>query len=561
MSQCVSQGTIMSKAKKLREFLRTKDLIRIVGAHNGLTAKLVERHGFDGIWASGFEISASHGVPDANILTMTDHLNAAISMNDATSIPVIADCDTGWGNANNVIRLVNKFEAAGIAAVCIEDKKFPKSNSLLADGRQEIAPISEFVGKIMAAKNAQESKDFMVFARIEALIAGWGQKEALKRANAYVDAGADGIFIHSKSKTPDDIIRFVKAWDNKTPVILCPTTYYTLTEDKMKELGIKMVIYANHGIRASIKAVNDILGEIHDHGITNLGNRITDLKEVFELQGTDKIREYERMYLRTGYGNVKVVIPAAGDDSKRDFGSILVDTPIAMLDINGTSILQRNIDIMRSLGIRDITVIGGYNIEKINVDGVNFIENKDYKNTHHMHSVMLAEKELTDKTLIVFSDIVFERDIIEKLLKTENDITVVIDKSYKTSKVRKPDIDLVTAKYEPIVEGRVISSERDNPILKIGKNISKDKANYEFVGIALFSKKGIEILKKEYNELIKNPPESLPEAKDVNMVTLNDMLQILIDKGYKVSSMEINTGWSEVHNLDDYKRVSNMLAY
>jgi phosphoenolpyruvate phosphomutase len=157
----------MNKAQKLRELFAAEDVIRIVGAHDGLSAKLVELNGFEGVWASGFEISASHAVPDADILTMTQYLEAASIMNDAVSIPVVADCDTGYGNSNNVIHMVRKYEAAGIAAVTIEDKKFPKVNSYIP-GRQELAPIAEFVGKILAAKNAQQTKDFMVIARVEA---------------------------------------------------------------------------------------------------------------------------------------------------------------------------------------------------------------------------------------------------------------------------------------------------------------------------------------------------------------------------------------------------------
>ena len=222
----------MRKSTKLRKLLEGEDLVRIVGAHDGLTAKLVELNGFEGVWASGLEVSTSHVVPDANILTMTDYLRAASVMNDAVSIPIVVDADTGYGNSSNLIHAVKKFEAAGIAAVCIEDKLFPKVNSFVP-WRQDLAPISEFVGKIMAGKNAQETDDFMIFARVEALIAGLGIKEALKRAYAYEEAGADGVFIHSKQKKADEILEFVERWDGKSPLIVCPTTYPDLTVGKV----------------------------------------------------------------------------------------------------------------------------------------------------------------------------------------------------------------------------------------------------------------------------------------------------------------------------------------
>ena len=164
----------MDKSRKLRQLFTKKKLTRIVGAHNGLSAKLVERAGFDGVWASGLEISASYGIPDASLVSMYQFLEAARSMNEVIDIPIVADCDTGYGNATNVMYMVKRFEEAGIAAVSIEEKKFPKDNSLLAGGRQELLRVEEFEGKIEAAKSAQKNSGFMVIARVEALIAGWG---------------------------------------------------------------------------------------------------------------------------------------------------------------------------------------------------------------------------------------------------------------------------------------------------------------------------------------------------------------------------------------------------
>ena len=225
----------LNKSGLLRQMLAGKKIIRVMGAHDALSAKIAESAGFDAVWASGLEISTSRGVPDANILTMTDFLNAAISMNDAIDIPVVADCDTGFGNSNNVIYMVKKYEAAGIAAVCIEDKHFPKVNSFIP-GRQELSDVSEFVGKILAAKNAQVDKDFMVIARVEALIAGWGMKEALRRANAYADAGADAILIHSKAGDTHEIAEFMKQWGNRMPVVVVPTTYYRAKAQELEKM-------------------------------------------------------------------------------------------------------------------------------------------------------------------------------------------------------------------------------------------------------------------------------------------------------------------------------------
>jgi phosphoenolpyruvate phosphomutase len=545
---------MISKSKKLRKLFEKNNLIRLVGAHNGLTAKLIERAGFEGVWASSLEVSASHAVPDANILSMTDYLNAAIDMNDSVSIPVVVDVDQGYGNSNNVIHMIRKFEAADIAGVIMEDKLFPKQNSLLEDGKQELASIAEFVGKIMAAKNAQKNKDFMVIARVEALIAGWGQEEAKKRAKAYVEAGADGIMIHSKKNTPDEIIEFVKKWDKNIPIVIVPTNYHSFTEDKIKDYPkIKMVIYANHVIRSVVTSVKKTLEDIKNtQGCHTVNEKLISVKELFELQGTTEMKEFEKKFLKTGKETIKVIIPAAGapiDIKLKEI--ILKDTPVCMLDVNGKSILQRNVEILNSFGIKDINVIIGYNGNKINVEGIKKIENKGYDKTGILNSIMQAKNDMDEKTLIIFSDILFEKQIIQNLINKEDDIILVVDSSYKTRQLHNDKIlDLVVAKKGPIEGDRIVKLDDNNEILKIGIDISKEEANFEFMGISLFSKKGIEILKK----FCEN------EIKEKNNLDFNKIIQKIIDNGHKISCLEIHKGWAEVHNFEDYKKISSMFS-
>jgi len=290
---------IIEKAKKLRKLISEKDIIIGVGARDALDAKLIEKAGFDFIWSSSLGVSASYAVPDANLISMKQYLEAARAMNEIVNIPIIADCDTGYGNVNNLIYAVKLFEEAGIAAISIEDKKFPKDNSLLNGGRQELASIEEFVGKIKGAKDNQKTKDFIIIARVEALIAGWGQEEALKRAHKYVEAGADCILIHSKSKSPNEIIEFVKHWDTSMPLVLVPTTYSSLTEKMIKEMGkVKIVIYANQPLRASIKAEELLLKSIKETGgIHDIDHLMVPVSHIFELQGVPKMKENEKKYL------------------------------------------------------------------------------------------------------------------------------------------------------------------------------------------------------------------------------------------------------------------------
>src|SRR5690242_16725320 len=225
----------------LRDKVRAGELATVMAAHNPLSARLAEEAGFDGIWASGFELSAAYGVPDASLLSLTQHLDMTRAIIEQVGIPMIADLDTGYGNAINVGHVVGAYARAGSAAVVIEDKTFPKDTSLLAGARQELVRVEEFQGKIEAARAAGASvagggHDLLVIARTEALIADLGIEEALRRGAAYAEAGADLLLIHSKRKTPDEIVAFANAWNGAIPLTIVPTAYPDLTEEKARAL-------------------------------------------------------------------------------------------------------------------------------------------------------------------------------------------------------------------------------------------------------------------------------------------------------------------------------------
>ena len=180
----------MGAATKFREVLAKNGLVEAMAAHSPLSAMLAAEAGFDAIWASGFELSAMYGVPDVSVVSMTQHLDMTRAMADRSGLPVVADIDTGFGNAINVLYAIEQYERAGAAAIVMEDKSFPKVTSLIAGGRQDMVRIEEFQGKIEAALAARRDPDLVIVARTEALIAGLGQDEALKRARAYEAAGA-----------------------------------------------------------------------------------------------------------------------------------------------------------------------------------------------------------------------------------------------------------------------------------------------------------------------------------------------------------------------------------
>ncbi|MDT9682410.1 isocitrate lyase/phosphoenolpyruvate mutase family protein [Streptomyces sp. TRM76323] len=304
-------GVARKQSARLRELFARPGALRIVGAHNPLGARLAERAGFDGVWSSGLEVSASQGLPDTDLMTMTDLLAVAGSMAAAVDIPVVADCDAGYGNALNVMHMIRRYEAAGVAAVCIEDKRFPKVNSFIP-GRQVLESVEVFAAKVAAAKAAQRDPNLMVIARTEALIAGWGMDEALTRADAYAAAGADAILIHAKGSSPEPVLEFLDRWSGQLPVVVVPTTYHTITFDELAEAGAKLVIYANHGLRAGITAVSEVFEAILDEGrTTGIEARIAPLATVFDLQGMDRIKESEARFVPAPTApHAAVVLPA-----------------------------------------------------------------------------------------------------------------------------------------------------------------------------------------------------------------------------------------------------------
>jgi phosphoenolpyruvate phosphomutase len=546
-----------SKASKLRQLFKDSAIIKVMGAHDGLGAKLIEKHGFDGIWASGLEISTSHAVPDANILTMTENLQAAIMINDATELPVICDCDTGYGNASNVRHMVRKYEAAGIAAVVIEDKLFPKVNSFVP-GRQELATIAEFAGKIEAAKNAQKNPDFMVFARIEALIAGWGMEEAVKRAQAYAKAGADGIVIHSKSATPDEIYEFIKKWNGSIPVVVIPTMFYKVTASEFGKHGIHMVIYANHGLRASIRAMEDTFQSIIQSGSTeHVEDKIATLKQVFELQGMTHLKDEEKKYLRKE--TVQAIIPAAGVHRiASDLDPLLKDKPVCMLDLGGKSLIERQMNTLRSCDVSDIIVVGGSKEDQILAEGATLLHNVDYQTTGVCSTLMTARQKIRSGVVMVYSDIVFDKNILERLIKSPHDITLVLDKAYRSLPKREKKLDLVYAEDGSTQHsGRKLGTDFFKPVKNIGRQKAPAQANYEFIGMVYCTEKGWKILSAAWDRACLDfKSKYFYEASSAQGADLNDLIQYLVELGQPVYGLEIEQGWSEIHSAKDVERVS-----
>jgi phosphoenolpyruvate phosphomutase len=286
------------KTTQFREMLDSSELEFLMEAHDGLSAKIVEEAGFKGIWASGLCMSAALGVRDNNEASWTQVLEVLEFMSDATTIPIMVDADTGYGNFNNVRRLVHKLEQRNVAAMCIEDKLFPKTNSFISGETQPMAEVAEFVGKIKAAKDTQEDPDFCVVARTESFIVGRGLSEALRRAEAYHQAGADAILMHSKISTADQVLSFMKEWQDTCPVVIVPTMYYSTPTEVFAEAGVSMVIWANHLLRSAITAMQGTAATLYrEQTLMAIEHEIASVKEIFRLQNADELKQAEQTYL------------------------------------------------------------------------------------------------------------------------------------------------------------------------------------------------------------------------------------------------------------------------
>lgn len=286
----------MSYAKKFRRNLLDGKLELILEAHNGMSARIVEEAGFSAIWASGLSIATALGLRDCNEASWSQIVEVTQSIHDAVSIPILFYGDSGFGNFNNVRHVVKRLSHYGIAGISLEDKLFPKMNSFIA-GAQALSSVDEFCGKIKAAQDSKYDCNFTVIARTEALIAGLGVEAALRRAECYHEAGADGIFIHSKAVDGLDVLEFGRRWGGRSPLVVAPTTYIDTPLALLEQAGVSIYICANQMMRASIHAMRKVAGQIRkDNSISAINSDISSLEEVFSLLDYDELKTAERMY-------------------------------------------------------------------------------------------------------------------------------------------------------------------------------------------------------------------------------------------------------------------------
>jgi len=290
-------GAFRAKTQSIRELVVSSELSFLMEAHDALSAAVAERAGFKGLWASGLSIASSLGYRDANEASWTQVADAVERMADSVSIPILVDGDSGFGNFNNARIAASKLWQRGASGICLEDKGFPKLNSFVGD-RHPLAEAAEFCGRLKAVKDTVPDPGFILVARVEALIAGHGQEEALARAHAYTSAGADAVLIHSRKSEADEILAFAKHWQNRLPLVIVPTKYFRTPVSAYREAGISTVIWANHAMRASVAAMRQVCTRImDDEGIAGVEEQIAGLDEVFGLLRYDELAMAEERYL------------------------------------------------------------------------------------------------------------------------------------------------------------------------------------------------------------------------------------------------------------------------
>ncbi len=530
--------TVKHKPTQFRDLLSTGRLECLMEAHNGLSARIVEEAGFPGIWASGLSISAALGVRDSNEASWTQVLEVVEFMSDATSVPILLDADTGYGNFNNMRRLVRKLEQRGVAAVCIEDKLFPKTNSFINSERQPLADLEEFAGKIKAVKDAQSDAAFCLVARLEGFIAGWDLEEMLRRAEACHAAGADALFIHSRKRTPHQVIAFAEAWQGRCPLVIAPTTYYSTPVEVFEQAGINLAIWANQNLRSSISAMQATSRHIfEERSVRGIEDTIAPVKEVFRLQNAEELILAEERYLPKVPECARAIILAASRG--KEMGEATVAAPKTMLPVGGVPLLHKLVAQFRAAGVRRIAVVRGYAPDKVNAPEVEFVENTEYEGTSEVLTLTKAIDHLVGDVVISFGDILFRRYILSNLLAEPGDIVIAVDAAWQRKRSANAYTDYVSTTRPYSLR----YDDEETFLTAISPKLARDAIHGEWIGLIKTSARGSEILREALGELAAR--------SDFRKLRLDDLFRHLLAQQRKVQLVYHTGHWLDVDDLDD----------
>ncbi|WP_417070736.1 phosphoenolpyruvate mutase [Niveibacterium terrae] len=534
----------MRKTRQFKQMLLSGELEFICEAHSGLSAKIVEEAGFKGIWASGLGISAQLGVRDNNEASWTQVLDVVEFMSDASAIPIMLDGDTGYGNFNNVQRLVRKLEQRDVAAVCLEDKLFPKTNSFISGKRQPLADIEEFAGKIKAGKDAQTDPDFCIVARVEAFIAGWGLDEAVRRAEAYRAAGADAILIHSALSTPDEILAFTKEWANRSPVVIVPTKYYATPTDVFRANQVSMVIWANHILRSSVTAMQKTARALYkDQELIRIESGIAPVSEIFRLQGADALDEAERRYLPSSRQKPSALVLAASRGV--ELGDLTKSLPKTMIPVGGKPVLSHIAAAYNQAGIRDITVVRGYCKERVDLPSLDYVDNDEFETSGELVSLQKGLKRLADRTngiIVSYGDVLFRKHVPDILNEVSDDLVVMIDTQWRESANlnRVADYARCSRSYSRLHYSEAVHLQR----LGDATELREDEIHGEWMGF-------FRIGPASQGQVRDILDQMLSSAHTRRKGSLPDLINTLVERGLPVRVVYTTGHWLDIDSPED----------
>jgi phosphoenolpyruvate phosphomutase len=543
----MSSNPGITTSRQFKKLLLSDQLEFICEAHNGVSAKIVQEAGFRGIWASGLSISAQFGVRDNNEASWTQVLENLEFMSDATMIPILLDGDTGYGNFNNMQRLVRKLEQRNIAAVCIEDKLFPKTNSFIKGGAQPLADMQEFCGKIKAGKDAQTDPDFSIIARVEAFICGWGLTEALRRAEAYHQSGADGILIHSALSVPDEILAFKQEWGNRCPVIIVPTKYYATPTDVFRQHGFSMVIWANHMLRSAVAAMQKTARTLKEQEhLLSIEDKVAPVSEIFRLQNAAELQEAEDRYLPRGAEDTCAIVLAAsrGDE----LGELTEQQPKTMVNIQGAPILSHIVDGYNAVGIKEIVVVRGYKKEAVNLPNLAYVDNEVFAETGELDSLLKAlrsRKGSAKNTIISYGDVLFNKYIPQSLCQESDDCVIFVDSSWQEQ--------ISYARLGGFTECTIPHSRKAFNakiyLKQLGDNIPKESIHGVWMGFLKVSPSAAEQIADIIGELLTEPTN--------RKAGIPQLLQELLKRKYPVRVLYTVGHWLDINSIEDVVQAGN----
>lgn len=524
-------------SQELRKLLHSPRTEYILEAHSPLAAVIAEESGISGLWGSSLTFSASWGMRDANELSMTQVFEVLEAMTDRVTIPILFDGDTGYGSFNHFRRLVRGLCTRSVAGVCIEDKIFPKTNSFIASESQRLAPVEQFCGKLAAGCDARTDEHFVIVARTEAFITGLGLEVALERAYKYAEAGADAILVHSKAATFADVSSFMERWDGRVPIVCVPTTYDSTRPEAFEAAGVSLVIWANHMLRASIKAMQATAAEVkRTSSVRGIVEDVVPVKRIFRLQDTAELAEAEQRY-DPAKGHSGIILAAARGD---EFGELTSDRPKCMLPVGGVPVLEKLIRQLRAEGVRNLSVVRGHAPDAVAVDGLHFFDNERWSETGALGSLACARAAITDRVLICHGDIVVKRRVVRELLASQAPLTIVVDASGAFQRVAGKSANRVRA----TAPAPVTYDEGERYLLEMSTSISDDDTHGEWVGLLYARDRGSRMLAVALDEVLARDGG---ERMHIDAV-LNHLVAV---HDTRIRIMYIHGDWLNIDNAQD----------